>query len=137
MKALIDTDAILDIFLQRAPFVVAATALWIANERGRFEVFISGITPVNAFYFVREQADNDAARRAVRSLLDTMHVCAIDEATLNAAHVLALTDYEDAGQHACVAENGLDAIVTRNVDDYRRATLPIFSPAGFLAQLPQ
>lgn len=137
MKALIDTDVILDIFLQRMPFVTAASAVWVANERGRFEAFVSGITPINTFYFVHKQADSAAARLAVQSLLATVRICIIDEHILSAAQLVGITDYEDAVQHACATANAIDIIVTRNLKDYRRATVPVFSPAAFLAQLPQ
>lgn len=137
MRALIDTDVILDVFLQRPPFVIAASALWAANEQGKFEAFVSAITPVNAFYFVRKKADNAAARQAVGALLRAAGICPIDADVLRAAHALAITDYEDAVQHACAVAHGMDAIITRNLGDYRRATLPVFSPADFLAQLSQ
>lgn len=136
MKALVDTDVILDIFLQRPPFVVAANALWVASERGDFEAFVSGITPINAFYFVRKHANIADAQQAVRSLLAIMQICTIDASVLQAAQTLAITDYEDAVQHTSATASGLDAIVMRNIADYRRATLPVFTPADFLAQLP-
>lgn len=137
MRALIDTDVILGIFLQRTPFVVAANALWVASEQGHFEAFVSGITPINAFYFVRKETDIVTAQRAVRSLLAAMGICAVDISVLRAAQSLPITDYGDAIQHACATANGIDAIVTRNLGDYRRALLPVFSPADFLARLPE
>lgn len=75
MKALFDTDVILDIFLQRMPFVTAASAVWIANEQGRFEAYVSGITPINTFSFVRKHADIAAARLAVRAPRYGTHLC--------------------------------------------------------------
>ena len=137
MRALIDTDVILDIFLQRMPFVIAASALWVANEQGHFEAFVSGTTPINAFYFVRKETDIATAQRAVRLLLTATSICAIDASMLQAALNLPITDYEDAVQHACATASGMEAIITRNLGDYRRATLPVFSPADFLTQLPR
>lgn len=136
MKALIDINVILDLFLQRMPFVTTASALWVANEQGRFEAFISGVTPINAFYFVRKQHSRAVAREAVRSLVSSVRICAVDEHALRMAQILGITDYEDAVQHACATANAIDAIVTRNLGDYRLATLPVFAPADFLAQLP-
>ena len=40
-------------------------------------------------------------------------------------------------QHASATASGVEAIVTRNRNHYKNATIPIFSPADFLAQLPQ
>jgi hypothetical protein len=52
------------------------------------------------------------------------------------AHSLQWSDYEDAIQHASATASGIEAIVTRNLNHYKDATLPIYSPADFLAQLP-
>lgn len=111
--------------------------MWVANERGHFEAFVSGVTPINTFYFVRKHADNAAARLAVRSLLATVRICTTDDHILSAAQPVGITDYEDAVQHACATANAIDIIITRNLKDYRRATVPVFSPAAFLAQLAQ
>ncbi len=50
MLALLDTDVILDLVLERTPFVAAAEALVEAHEHGRFSAYIAPITPVNVFY---------------------------------------------------------------------------------------
>lgn len=49
MRALLDTNVILDYFLARQPFDTEALAIWRANERGQFAGYISGITAVNFF----------------------------------------------------------------------------------------
>jgi hypothetical protein len=41
---------------------------------------------------------------------------------------LPFSDYEGAVQHASAAREQLDAIVTRNITDYRGATLTVYSP---------
>jgi predicted nucleic acid-binding protein len=45
MRALLDNDVVLDLFLDREPFTAAAAKLWEANEQGRFAGYISAITP--------------------------------------------------------------------------------------------
>jgi hypothetical protein len=48
---------------------------------------------------------------------------------------LTFADYEDAVQHVSAGAIGLDAIITRNLDDYQNATLPVYSPSDFLSHL--
>ncbi|MGI8690088.1 MAG: PIN domain-containing protein [Thermomicrobiales bacterium] len=136
MRVLLDTDVILDFFLAREPFVVNATALLEATQRGDFDGYISASTPINVFYHARKFKGIAVARHVVTVLLASLPVCLIDGAIVQAALVLSFSDYEDAVQHASATASGMEAIVTRNRDDYRRATLPVFSPADFLAQLP-
>jgi predicted nucleic acid-binding protein len=135
MRVLFDTDLVLDLVLDREPFVEEAAALFVLHEQERIDGYISGITLVNVFYLTRKFKGIDVARQAVKELLATLNVCPLDQAVLEDAQKLAFADYEDAVQHASAAAIQLDGIITRNLDDYRRATLPVFSPKDFLSQL--
>src|SRR5687767_6922360 len=135
MRALLDTDVLLDLFLDRESFAETAAALWEANERGDFEGYISAITPVNLFYITRKLKDLTTARQAVAELVATLRICTVDQEILQSALSLPLADYEDAVQHASAIANQVDVIVTRNLEDYAGATLPVFSPKDFLKQL--
>ena len=135
MRALIDTDVVLDIFLKREPFVEAAASLWRANEQRQFDAYVAGITPINVFYIARKLKGMDTAREAVREMLSAFRVCPFDGRILNAAMGLPVRDYEDAVQHASATASQLDAIITRDVKDYTGATLPVFTAADFLKQL--
>ncbi len=135
MRVLFDTDVVLDLVLDREPFVEAAAALFVLQERGRIDGCVSGITLVNVFYVTRKIKGSEGARRAVEELLTTLSVCTLDRSVLESAQRLAFSDYEDAVQHACAAAGQLDAIITRNLGDYKNATLPVFAPADFLNHL--
>ena len=135
MRVLLDTDVILDVFLKREPFAEAAAELWRANEQGLYEGYVSAITPVNLFYVARRIKDVTVAHTAVTELLAAFHVCPIDQLTLQSALALPFQDYEDAVQHMSAASSQLDAIVTRDAQDYAQATLPIMSPRDCLKQI--
>ena len=74
IRALLDTNILLDVLLKREPFVKDAAALWQANEQGLFEGSISAITPVNVFYIARKIKDNATARKIVEELLVVFRV---------------------------------------------------------------
>lgn len=57
IRALLDTNIILDLFLDRQTFVKEAAALWMANEQGHFEGYIAAITPINLWYIARKTKD--------------------------------------------------------------------------------
>lgn len=134
MRVLLDTNVILDLFLDRAPFADAAATLWLAHEREQLSVYVAAITPVNLFYIARKLRDEKKAREAVVELLATLNVCAIDQGMLKSALSLPFRDYEDAVQHAAANAAGVEAIITRNVKDYSAATLQIFTPEEFIQQ---
>jgi predicted nucleic acid-binding protein len=126
IRALLDTDVILDLVLARAPFVEDAAALWIENEQRRFAAYVAPITPINVFYIVRKIKGAAVAHEAVDILVATLHVCAIDQQVLRSALSISMADYEDAVQVAAATSHQLDAIVTRNIKDYTNAPIPVF-----------
>jgi len=135
MRVLLDTDVVLDFVLEREPFVDAARELFESVARGEFDGYISGITPVNVFYLGRKLKGAAQTKQAIGDLLVAMRVCPINRSVLQQAMTLPFSDYEDAVQHACATAGGMDAIVTRNLDDYRNATLPVYSPTELLDRL--
>ena len=135
MRALLDTDIVLDVILAREPFAKVSADLLDLNEQGLFEAYISGITPINIFYIAHKAKVGGDLKEAIRQLLLTVRVCTITHNILNQALALPFADYEDAVQHASATASQIDAIITRNLDDYKNATLPVFSPTDFLNQL--
>jgi predicted nucleic acid-binding protein len=136
MRVLLDTDVIIDFLLERKPFFQAASDLLELNANGAFDAYISSITPINVFYIGRKIVGTARTRQGIDDLLKLVRVSPIDDSCLIRALGLPFADYEDAVQHASATAEGLDAIVTRNLDDYKNATLQVFSPADFLKRLP-
>ena len=128
MRILFDTDIMLDVVLERQPFLKAAAALWKRHNDGEIEGVVAAITLVNVFYIARKSKGIEGAREAVRTILTTFEICVVNEADLRAALSSPISDYEDAVQHECALAAGADAIVTRNLADFQNSSLPIWSP---------
>lgn len=135
-QVLLDTDVILDLYLDREPFADAAARLWKAHESGHLTAYMSAITPVNLFFVARRLKGYKIAQQAVGELPATLPVCAVDLVVLRAGLETGFKDFEDAVQHASAIAAGLEGIITRNVADYTQATLPVYTPSGFLSQFP-
>ena len=135
MRILLDTNVVLDFLLDREPFADAASAVWEAGRKGRIEIYVSALTPVNVFYIARKLKGALEARRVIEGILAECQIALIDSGVLQDALALPLTDFEDAVQHASATGGQLDALVTRDPKDYAKATLPIFSPHALLIQL--
>lgn len=133
MRALLDTNIVLDYLLAREPFARAAAEIWQAAEKGEYEPFVSSITPVNLYFIARKQKGDSEARRAVKGLLAVCQIAITDHAALVDALSLPMKDYEDAVQTASARAVSLDVIVTRDISDYAGADIPILTPEQFLA----
>ena len=135
MRVLLDTDVVLDVVLAREPFAQESVEIFRLHEQGKIDAYIAAITPINVFYVTRKLKGRHEAQRAIELLLNSLSVCPVNHSILHQAYRLPFGDYEDAVQHASATASGLDTIVTRNINDYKNSTLPIFSPTDFLAKL--
>jgi predicted nucleic acid-binding protein len=136
VRILIDTNIVLDIFLNRQPFAEAANDLLrsIALEQATGYVCASSLTDI--FYIARRQTRSVAqGRQAVEMTLRLFEIGLVDRSVLETAFRSELADFEDAVQIACAIAFGLDAIVTRNPRDFQTNLIPILSVAEVLEQL--
>lgn len=137
MRILLDSDVTLDYILEREPFFEQAKEIFERYVNGEFVILVSAVSLTNIFYIVRKQKGKDAAFLAIKNLLISIEICNVNKLILQNALSLNFTDYEDAVQHTCAVENNLDAIVTRNLDDYKNATMPVYAPAEYLKLFKQ
>ncbi|MCC6299761.1 MAG: PIN domain-containing protein [Anaerolineales bacterium] len=135
MRLLIDTNVLLDVFFQREPHVRASAELWQACEDGLCEGYISPLTPVNIFYIAQKQISKAKARELVVETLGVFSVAPLGLAELETALQLDVPDYEDAVQVAAALASGLDAVATRNVNDFAKSGLTVYLPADALKAL--
>lgn len=135
MRVLLDTNVVLDFILKRPPFDLEAKEIIARSARRQITIFVSPITPINAFYTTRKEKGKAVAFQAVEDFLKLVEIAETGKQVLENAFALNFNDYEDAVQSACASAENLDAIVTRNVKDYKNAALPVYSPTDFLRVL--
>ena len=137
MNILVDTDVLLDLFLNREPFSETAQKIWNLQVDGEVIVHVSAITPINVFYIVNRMHDRETAHYSVNAILKTFHICTVTQTMLIDAANSSFSDFEDAVQYMCALEYKLDFIVTRNIKDYKETLVPVLLPNDFLAKLDE
>ncbi len=135
IKALIDTDVNLDFILQRQPFFAEADEIFLRCSNAEFEAYICAITPINIFYVGRKEIGRSNVIRAIDDLLIMSKICKANSNILQTALTSPITDYEDAVQHESAVAENLDAIITRNIKDFKNASIQVYSPDEFLQLL--
>jgi predicted nucleic acid-binding protein len=136
MKVLLDTNVLLDLLLNRAPWAADVATIWTAHRQGRVDALLAAFTLPTIFYFVRRQTNEATAQTAVRRCLTTLGVVPVDHSTLSSALGMAGPDFEDNLQIACALQAGADAIVSRDPRGFAHSPLPILTPADLVARLP-
>ncbi len=118
MKILIDTNVVLDIALNRKPFVEQAVLLWRLAEQKEITAYLSNTSITDIFYIINKHAGQKKARGFIADILDTFFLADIDENGFREALSSDMADFEDAVQYAICTRNGCDALVTRNKGDF-------------------
>jgi predicted nucleic acid-binding protein len=129
VKALIDTDVLLDVALAREPYAQAsASVLRWAESGGSAAVAWHSLT--HCAYLLK-----GGGRPFLQMLLQVVDVAAVGGADARRALQLPMSDIDDAFQAAAALAWGADAIVTRNVRDYRHSPVLALSPEAFIKRV--
>jgi hypothetical protein len=134
---LLDLNIVLDVFLARSSWLADSAAVVKANHEGKIEAFLSAASVPTIFYLVRRNADLAKAKTVVAECLASFQIVPVDRATLQLAHSLSGSDFEDNLQVASAALARLDAIITRVPKGFAGSVIPALTPAELLAQLPK
>ncbi|MCB0242117.1 MAG: PIN domain-containing protein [Anaerolineae bacterium] len=135
MRVMLDTNVVLDVLLKREPFVQDSVAVWRAIDEGRLVGHVSATSITDIFYVARRLTDLETAHEAVRICLEAFEICPVDRQVLDRANHLSGRDFEDNVQIACAEALDLEAIVTRNTQDFAFASMVVFTPTALLDHL--
>jgi len=69
MKILFDTNVVLDVLLDREPYVEASAAAWAAVETGVSEGMLAAHAVTTIHYLVRKEKGTAKARRIISAIL--------------------------------------------------------------------
>jgi predicted nucleic acid-binding protein len=133
VKILIDTNVVLDVLMARQPHLEHAVALVALVDARRVQGVLGATTLTTISYLLTKAVGAAEARTHIRSLLDLFDVAAVDRAVVAGAVEAGFDDFEDAVLHQAAVAANVDAIVTRDAVGFAAASLPVFTPAAFLA----
>lgn len=136
MRALIDTCIIVDTLQSREPFKDNAQTIFLQAANKRFDGFITAKASTDIYYLTHRYIHSDKDTRKVLSslylLFDTLDTTGID---CRKAISSEMSDFEDAVMVETALRTGMDCIVTRDIKDYSKSLVPVYSPSEFLALL--
>ena len=134
-RLLFDVNVILDVLLDRQPFVEGSSAAWAAVERGEAEGLLSAHAVTTLHYLNAKAVGVHEATATTEALLSVFDVAVIDGTVLRSALALHWADFEDAVTVAGARHAKCDAVITRNPRDFKRAPVKILTPAEAVSWL--
>jgi len=134
-KVFVDTDVCIDLLSGRKPFNMTAEILFSKADKRIIKIYVSSLSFANIDYVLRSQYSTTHSRQIIAKFKTLVNVLAVDNKTIDLAIASDFNDFEDAIQYACAIENNLTTIITRNIKDYKKATIKIVTPETFVSRI--
>lgn len=136
MKIMCDTNVIIDVLLEREPFIEDSYKVLKLCEEHKIDGFVSASSVTDIYYLVRKYTHNtDLAYKAIGKLLEIAKVCSVTNNDILIAFQAKAKDFEDCLVATCAKSIHCDSIVTRNKGDFEGFGIPVFTPAEILLQI--
>jgi predicted nucleic acid-binding protein len=132
MKALYDTNVLLDVLAKRDPFYKTSAMAWSLSERGVVQGVVSAISFSNIYYIAAKAMGHRSAMAALKTLRRDFTPVAVDTAILDRAIESRWKDFEDAIQYECAMHAKAKLLVTRNSKDFKRSEIAVVTPQEML-----
>ena len=132
-KLFIDSDVIIDFFTDREPHVNPASELFDLSEKGKVKLHVSAVSINNIYYIVRKYLGHKKTLEVVEELADMAEIIGTTKKEIIQALKNNFKDSEDSVQYSsAMTIEGIEAIITRNVKDYRNSKIAVMTPLNYL-----
>ncbi|MDQ7033117.1 MAG: PIN domain-containing protein [Desulfonauticus sp.] len=135
MKIFFDTNVILDVLLEREPFVRDALYLLSKVEYSEVTGFICATTVTTIHYLLSKALGVQKATLHIKTLLSLFEIAPVNRVVLEEAIDSKFSDFEDAVLHASALTVGADCIVTRDYSGFKKSQIPVYTPDELVSAL--
>ncbi len=132
MRILVDTNVILDLLLDREPFSNHAGILISHIEKGKLTGLLCATTITTIYYLISKSLSKEEADKSLDLLFSLFEIAPVTRIVLETAKNLDFKDFEDAVIYSSAIHSNVDAVITRNVKDFKMEEIPVYEPDEFL-----
>ena len=131
-KVFVDTDIILDLLSNRAPFYIHSANLFSAADKNEINVYVSSLSFANLNYILSKQYSADQARKKLMMFKTLVTVLSVTDKVIELALSSDFKDFEDGIQYFTATENNISTLLTRNLRDFKSAQISVLTAEQFL-----
>ena len=126
---LLDTNVVIDFLTDRRPFSLVAAELFDYSEKGKVKLYLTAVSYNNTYYIVKKLSSHKETIKILKELEALTETVDTTKEAIRQALDSEFKDFEDAIQYFTARTNKkLDAIITRNVSDFKLSKISILSP---------
>jgi len=131
----LDSDVLLDIILERKPFIEQSLELFFYRADEAVQMFTSCSIIINIQYIGEKEVGRMTTNTGMKKLLKYLEITNPNKDSILKAYNSSFSDIEDAIQYfTALQEEDFDYFITRNTRDYLKhvGNLPVITPTQFL-----
>ena len=132
-KLFIDTNIVIDLLSKRQPFYEDAARLFSLADKNKIELIVSSLTFANTNYILSKLKDSNASREILTKFKVLVKVTELNDKIIELSlNDKSFSDFEDGLQYYSALANEVDAIITRNLKDFKSSKLPVLTAQAYL-----
>jgi predicted nucleic acid-binding protein len=131
----VDSDVILDMLFNREPYYIYTELLIADRKVNNLQLSTSSLVIANINYILTKKIGAARAKESIKLIVGIIHVLPFERDAIESALVSSFNDFEDSIQHYIATKSGAEAIITRNIKDYKQSTIPVLTAEQFLRTL--
>ena len=134
-RVFIDTNILLDLLLERQPWVQQASVLFSMADRKELDLLCCSLSFSTAVYLMHRL--KYSRKEIITKLTIVKSLCTVttvDSSVIDRVLQSDFSDLEDGMQYYSALAANAEMIVTRNEKDYALSNIPVLSPTEFLSE---
>ena len=133
MKAIIDTNVVVDAIAARVPFNVEAEKIILLAADKQISAAITASTASDIYYISQKYLKDETVTKAhLKKLFTLVEIVAVDGTDCVSAFDTGINDYEDSLLAVCAEKWQAECIISRNTKDFTASLVPAITPEDFL-----
>ncbi len=137
IKVLLDTNIILDVLADRAPFAEDAATIFKLCETRQITGVIYALSIPNIVYVMRKELDREQIESVLQKLTAIFEIADMKADDLKKAAASSIPNFEDALQCVCAQRIKANYIVTRNLKDFVNSKVMAVKPSELIERVSQ
>jgi predicted nucleic acid-binding protein len=132
-KVFVDTDVIIDFMTDRKPYSGHAAIILSLSEYKTIQVCVSTLTFANCYYILKKYSSHSNVITKLTQLAEIVEITDVTKKVILNSLKSDFKDFEDAIQNETAKNNdNIKTLITRNVKDFQKSDLSIYTPELFL-----
>lgn len=131
-KIFIDTDIFLDTILDRKPHAEFSNKLLSLCEQNEINGNTSCLVIANIYYIINKISNHQKAISSIDKIRSIVSVLPFTNKEIAESINAEFRDFEDGIQYFIAVNHKIDCLITRNIKDFKKASISILTPKEFL-----